>query len=170
MSGKKIQKKTEVVSIYQRAIEGVVQCLAGETFTLGGKSVTSEAAIAIMQQHIDVVQASAAAHTAWLQAVVKERTTTKAISAPFLAALRIYVAARFGIQSDEYRAFGFVPPKPRIATPEAKVVGAAKLRATRKARHTMGSKQRLAIVGTVPSEIVLPVGGAAKATSEPGAE
>jgi hypothetical protein len=160
MSGKKIQKKTEVVSIYQHAIEGVQKCLAGTTLTLAGKRVTSAAAIAILQQRIDVVQASAAAHTAWLQAVAKERETTKAISAPFLAALRLYVAAMFGIHSDEYRAFGFVPPKPRIATLAAKVVGAAKLRATRKARHTMGSKQRRAVIGVVPSTIVLPVRGA----------
>jgi hypothetical protein len=104
-----------------------------------------------------VTQASAAAYKAWLQAVAKERATTKAINTPLLEALRHYVAAVFGTNSDEYLAFGFAPPKPRVKSPEAKVIGAAKMRATRKARHTMGRKQRLAITGAVPSAITLPV-------------
>jgi hypothetical protein len=127
--------------------------------------VKSKAVIALLQQQIDVTQASAAAYTAWLQAVAKERATIKAISAPLLKALRHHVAAVFGENSDEYLAFGFTPPKPRVKSPEAKVIGAARMRATRKARHTMGRKQRLAIKGAVPSEIMLPVGNASSATS-----
>jgi hypothetical protein len=164
MSGKKIQSKTEVTAIYQQAINGAEKYLPDRTLDLNGKPVSSEAVVGILQQHIDAIQATIDTHTAWLQAAAKLRAMTKTTSAPTLAALRHYVAAKFGENSDEYREFGFQPPKPRIASPEAKVIGAAKLRATRKARKTMGRRQRLAITGTVPSAIALPVGNAPGAT------
>jgi hypothetical protein len=158
MTAKKIQSKTDVAAVYQQAIHGVQTYLPNRTLVLNGKPVTSKAAVSLLQQQIDAVKASAAAHTAWLQAVAKERATTKAISAPLLAALRHYVAAMFGVNSNEYLAFGFQPPKPRIKSPAAKVIGAAKLRATRKARNTMGSKQRLAVTGAAPNELTLALG------------
>jgi hypothetical protein len=73
---------------------------------------------------------------------------TKSTSAPLLAALRRYVAATFGVGSDEYLAFGFQPPKPRTTSPAAKVVGAVKMRATREAPTPWGSQQRLDITGS----------------------
>ena len=166
MTTKRIQSKTDVTATYQQAINGVQTYLANKTLVLNGKPVTSKAVISLLQQQIAAVQASTAAHTAWLQAVVKERATTKTTSAPLLAALRHYVAAVFGVNSDEYRAFGFQPPKPRVKSPQAKVIGAEKLRATRKARNTMGSQQRLKVTGTVPSTITLSVGNAT-ATAQP---
>jgi hypothetical protein len=166
MSGNKI-KKTDVVSYYQQAINGLNEYLANKTLVFNGKPVTSKAIVGIFQAQIDAMQASAAAHTAWLQAVAKERATEKGSIAPLLAALRHYVAAVFGVNSDEYLAFGFQPPKPRVKSPQAKVIGAAKLRATRKARNTMGSKQRLAVTGAVPSAITLPTGNAS--TTAPSA-
>jgi hypothetical protein len=75
-----------------------------------------------------------------------------------VTALRAYVAAVFGPTSEQYQAFGFEPPKPRAKSPIAKVIGAAKLRATRKARNTMGSKQRLGVKGTLPAQITLASG------------
>ena len=168
------ENKNDVTTSYQQAINGTQSYLPNRTLVLNGKPVTPKAVVTILQQQIDAVQASTAAHTAWLQAVAKERATTKATGAPLLAALRHYVIAVFGINSDEYLAFGFQPPKPRAKSPAAKVIGAVKMRATRKARNVMGSKQRLAI-STVPSAITLPVGtapGAASAqpvASTPGA-
>jgi hypothetical protein len=169
------ENKNDVTTSYQQAINGTQNYLPNRTLVLNGKPVTTKAVVGLLQQQIDAVQASAAAHAAWLQAVAKERATTKATGAPLLAALRHYVIAVFGANSDEYLAFGFQPPKPRAKSPTAKVIGAVKMRATRKARNTMGSKQRLAVTGTVPSAIVLPVGntpGAAPAqpvASTPGA-
>jgi hypothetical protein len=158
MTRKKITSKIDVTAGYQSAINGVTEYLPNRTLVLNGKPVTSKAVVGLLQAQIDAVQASAAAHTAWLQAVAKERAVTKSTSAPLLAALRHYVAAVFGVGSDEYLAFGFQPPKARIKSPAAKVVGAEKMRATRKARNTMGSQQRLEITGTVPSVIALPTG------------
>jgi hypothetical protein len=158
MSRNRIRSKTDVSAGYQQAITGLTQYLANRTLNLNGKPVTSKAVIGILQQQITAMQAAADAHTAWLQAVAKERATAKTTIAPLLAALRHYVAAVFGVTSDEYLAFGFQPPRSRAKSPEAAVVGAAKMRATRKARNTMGSKQRLKVTGAAPSVTVLPVG------------
>jgi hypothetical protein len=157
MSGKKIRRKSNVKASYQQAIHAALQHLTEDTLVLDGKPVSKDALVGFLQQYVDAAQASTDAHTAWIQAVAKERHTIKVVSAPHHAALQHYIAARFGTNSDEYLAFGFAPPKPRVKSPEAKVVGAAKMRATRKARHTMGRKQRLAITGAVPSAITLPV-------------
>src|ERR1700683_5083892 len=143
MSTNKIRAKNDVAAGYQQAITGLNSYLANRTLNLNGKPVTTKAAVAIIQQQIVAMQASASAHTAWLQSVAKERASAKTTVAPLLAALRHYVAAVFGPTSDQYLAFGFPPPKARSKSPVAKVIGAAKLRATREARNTMGSKQRL---------------------------
>jgi hypothetical protein len=152
--------KTDVTASYQQAIDGVQDYLPNRTLVLNGKAMTSKAVVGILQQAIAALEASTDAHTAWLQAVAKERATTKDIGAPLLAALRHYVAATFGATSDEYLAFGFEPPKARVKSPTAKVIGAVKMRATRKARNTMGTKQRLGVIGAVPPAIMLPIGTA----------
>jgi|SRR5580692_2266596 hypothetical protein len=155
---KRIRSKTDITASFQSAINGVTEYLPNRTLNLNGEPVTSKAVVGLFQAQIDAMQASTAAYTAWLQAVAKERAVTTSTSAPLLVALRHYVAGVFGIGSDAYLAFGFQPPKPRTASPTAKVVGAAKMRATRKARNTMGSQQRLKITGTVPSVITLSSG------------
>jgi hypothetical protein len=158
MTAKKIQSKTDVAASHQQAIHGVQTYLPNRTLVLNTKPMTSETVVGLLQQQIDAGQASTAARHAWLQAVANERATTKAISAPLLAALRHYVAAMFGVHSNEYLAFGFQPPKPRAKSPTTKVLGAARNRATRKARNTMGSKQRLAVTGAAPTELTLALG------------
>ena len=120
---KKIQSKTDIAAKYQQAIHGVQTYLPGKSLVLEGKPLTSEAVVGLLQLQIDTIQASAAAHTAWLQAVAKERATTKTSGAPLLAALRHFVAAVFGVTSDQYLAFGFQPPKARVKSPKAEVIG-----------------------------------------------
>jgi hypothetical protein len=158
MSVTKIPTKATAKAIYQQAINGVQTYLGNRTLLVNGKPVTSKAAISVLQQGIDAMQASADAHTAWLQAVAKERTVVKTIVTPFLTGLRHYVIAMFGLGSDQYLAFGFPAAKPQVKSPAAKIVGAVKALATRKARNTMGSRQRRAVTGSAPSAITVTVG------------
>ncbi len=53
--------------------------------------------------------------------------------------------------------FGLTPRNPRVVTPETQVIAAAKARATRAARHTMGKKQRADIVGALDSNVVVTI-------------
>ena len=158
MSGNnKIQAKPLVKAIYQQAITGLQTYLANRTLVVDGRPVTSKAAVIMIQQGIDAMQAADDAHTAWLLAVAKQRTLVKAIT-PFLVGLRHYVMTMFGVGSDQYVAFGFPAPKVPVRSPAAKIVGAIKAKATRIARNTMGSKQKLAVTGVAPTAITVTVG------------
>ena len=55
----------------------------------------------------------------------------------------------FAGQMDTLADFGLTARAKHVATPEEKIASAAKAKATRAARHTMGSKQKAAIKGTV---------------------
>ena len=157
MRRKRDKSKAKLVAILRQLIAGIEQHVS-EPMRLHGQLVSIKAVVAALQQQIDDIHASDAAHDAWLQAVAKQRTGYSDTVAPLVAAVRAYAVTAFGPTGDEYRALGFEPPRPRVTSPETKVVAAAKARATRKARNTMGSKQRLAITGAVPAEIRVTTG------------
>jgi hypothetical protein len=101
----------------------------------------------------------------WQTDVQAERTKHKEVN-PLLRGIKQYVLLTWGDSkeaSSTLEDFGYAPRKPRTVTPEAKVKAAAKAKATRAARHTVGPKKRLQIKGTV-TEPVAPA-AAAPATS-----
>ena len=55
----------------------------------------------------------------------------------------------FAGQLDTLADFGLTARAKHVATPEEKLASTAKAKATRAARHTMGSRQRAKIKGTV---------------------
>ena len=57
----------------------------------------------------------------------------------------------FGGQLDTLADFGLTARAKHVTTPEEKLAATDKAKATREARHTMGSKQRAAIKGVVPA-------------------
>ena len=65
--------------------------------------------------------------------------------------LKAWVTAHYGLDSLMADAFGYAPPKKPVRTVASKVQAAEKNRATRKARNTMGKKQKQKIKGVVPS-------------------
>jgi hypothetical protein len=65
------------------------------------------------------------------------------------AALKAWVRAQFGVESTEAIDFGFPPPRTGVPTVEEKALAVARAKATRKARHTMGKRQKEGIRGTV---------------------
>jgi hypothetical protein len=166
MSGNTRNKNDNAAS-YQKTINGLQQYLANKTLNLNGKPMTTKAVVGMLQQQLADIQASASTHAAWLLATAKEHAD-KAALVQVLAALRHYVAALFGINSAAYLALGFPPSKAPVKSPTAKVVSAAKARATRKARNTMGSKQRLQVTGAMSPAFVVSVGTApVAAAAEP---
>jgi hypothetical protein len=60
--------------------------------------------------------------------------------------------------------FGVAPPKPRVVSTQTKVLAAAKAKATRAARHTMGSKQKKTVKGSVTTVTVGPSGSSEEST------
>ncbi len=81
------------------------------------------------------------ANRAWRQAVAK-RDALRADSAPVFQALQRFVQATRGKSSQAVAEFGFKPVDAPVKSVETKAAAVVKLRATRKARHTMGIRQK----------------------------
>ena len=83
-----------------------------------------------------------------------ESVTTRVSQEPSVKQLvkdiRNGAVAQFGESSSDFKDLGFTPRKKNSElTPEQKQLKVERLRATRKARGTVGSRQRLAIKGVV---------------------
>ena len=66
--------------------------------------------------------------------------------------VRAWVASRFGSTSQAAHDFGFPPRKTATKSVETKHHAVAQCKATRAARHTMGKRQKQAIVGVSAEE------------------
>jgi hypothetical protein len=121
------------------------------SLVIGGQSYTTAAIIGLLQGRIATANSATNVHATWqaaVQADREERTKTK----PFVSGLRQALKVAFAGSVEELTAFGLKAAKARAPrTPEQKAAAAAKAKATRAARHTMGPKQKAAIKGTVPA-------------------
>ncbi len=96
-------------------------------------------------------------------AAVEEARVAESKVKPMIQPLKSFVQNTFGERSDTSAAFGFSPRRTRHVTAEVRAEAALKLRATRAARGTMGSRQKAAIHGTVETPAPAPTA----APSEP---
>jgi hypothetical protein len=107
---------------------------------------------ALFQEHLDAIEAIHAARAALSVAVAEERVIAArvwAVSQGFQA----YVSSVIGKTADIFNDFGFeVPKKPGPKTVAGKLAGSRKSAATRAARKTVGSRQRLKIKGMLETE------------------
>jgi hypothetical protein len=70
---------------------------------------------------------------------------------PDVLAFEAIVRGTFGPSSQVLNDFGLKPRTPRVKTPPVKVQATQKALATRTARHTLGTRQKAGIHGTVPA-------------------
>jgi hypothetical protein len=118
------------------------------SIVIGGASVTTKDIVATLQSRIDTAKAAQSTRATWqtaVQADRAERDKTKT----FVSGLKQALLVAFAGQVDTLADFGLTGRKVRVVTPEEKLAAAQKAKATRAARHTMGSKQKAAIKGTV---------------------
>src|SRR5271165_3963291 len=100
-----------------------------------------------------VVPAKAAWQTT-VQAAVNQNAKTAAMVSGVKQALKVMFAGQIDVLAD----FGLKPRKtPAPRTPAQKAASAAKAKATRTARNTMGPVQKLAVKGNVVGVTVTPV-------------
>jgi hypothetical protein len=133
------------------------------TLVIGGAPHTPTELVTVLQGRIAARASAAAARAPWLAAVQAERDESDKTQS-LVSGLRQAIRTAFASQVDLLADFGLKPRKaaaPR--TPEEKAASVAKARATREARHTMGSKQRKRITGTAP--VAAPVAAPAAAPS-----
>lgn len=153
------QSRTTLADRCRKAIAGAKKYLASVTITLDGVDYTSDALAKLFQSFVDQYDAAVAAKAKWAVAAQNELAMHATVVA-LLAALRAYVLLKFGQKAvDTLAEFGFSPRKKVVKTTETKADAVKKARATRVARHTMGSVQEKAVHGVLPStEPVSPAG------------
>jgi hypothetical protein len=132
----------------QRLIGGVVKHLGKTTAVLAGASYTTKEIVQEVQAGIDAAQAVETAKAAYAGAVKAERDQNES-SQELVSSLVSFIYAMYGTSPQTLADFGLAPRKRANLSPDALVERAAKARATRAARHTVGAKKRLLIKGVV---------------------
>ncbi len=123
-------------------------------FVVGGATIPMKDIVTTLQARLVTAKAAESARVTWraaVQADREQRAKTKALVSVIKQTLLQYFAG----QTDTLATFGLTPRKPRVVKPEGKVIAAAKANATRAARHTMGKKQKAAIVGALDSNVIM---------------
>jgi hypothetical protein len=130
-------------------IEGITSKLSTvTTVSIDGTSYTPSQIVTLLQAEIDATDAVGPAHAAWLAAVDAQRAATNKLTT-IKSALRSFVVNMFGTTSSVLVEFGYTKQaqKPTAIT---KVAAVDKRNTTRKARHTMGKRQKADITGVSP--------------------
>jgi hypothetical protein len=135
----------------QKMLVGIQQYLSKvPAITVGAQSLAPADLVTILQERIassQAVQTATAARSAAVKADRDKRTQT----APAVKALKRVVQGMFPGSPDILAVFGLQPLKVGTRTVATKAAAVEQTLATRKARHTMGAKQKEGIKGTPPS-------------------
>jgi hypothetical protein len=118
-------------------------------FFVGGASFKTSDIVATLEACLTAASAVQPMRAAWL-AAVKANATQRASARKLVLGVKQQLQVMFDGSIDTLAEFGLKPRKERTApTPEQQIVTAARAKATRAARHTMGTKQKKAVKGTV---------------------
>ncbi|MGH7269037.1 MAG: hypothetical protein ACREJ3_01290 [Polyangiaceae bacterium] len=149
--------KDGIVALAKQFIAGTEKHLTnGTQVPLVGGSFTP-AQITSKLQALVTLRGDVDAAKATTKAKVATETANMPALRTFMSAFESFVKAAYGTSPDVLADFG-IHPKPRVQlTVEAKVVAAAKRKATRAARHTMGAKQKMGVKGAVTGVLVTPI-------------
>jgi hypothetical protein len=144
-------QKAGVAAELQALINGINTLLASvDPFILGNETIARADLLAKFQSLLNAANATKAAQTAYHNAVQSERSLTAEV-APLRAQMKLFLLSRFGKTSTQLQSFGFTPNKVPNKPVASKSTQVAKALATRKARGTLGKKQKSTIHGTVPA-------------------
>jgi len=131
---------------------GLQKYYANTPLVLAGTSYKPADLQAFLQSDVDANDASTQARATWLNSV-KAAQSTDAATNPVLRAIHAQVQSQYGEAPNADTVlgdFGYAPRRKVTKTVEVKTAAVAKNKATRTARHTMGSKQKAKVHGTVP--------------------
>jgi hypothetical protein len=117
---------------------------------IAGAAVPLNDIVTTLQARIEAAKNVQPAKATWLAAVQADRDQ-HAESATLVAAFKQTLSVFFAGQVQTLADFGLAGRKPTVVSPETRVAAAAKAKATREARHTMGKKQKAKIKGTAPA-------------------
>jgi len=160
------KSRTLRIASVQALIFGIEKHLASASLRVDNTAYASADLVSKLQGQVTADNAIIAAAASYHEAVKVDEDLAMG---PFLVkltqAIRIMYASAPSVLAD----FGVAPPKPRSVDPDAKVLAAARARATRELRHTMGPVQNESIKGTVTSVTVTDKGSTSDASAPPAA-
>jgi hypothetical protein len=145
---------TTVVDASVRRLRALASYADDKTkIAINGRKLALVEVLAIYQESLDS-RADLARQRAATKAAMGRRATAEAARLEADRALKAWVTNEFGIESTEATDFGFPPAKKPQITVEAKALAVARRKATREARHTMGTRQKAEIRGTLAAAAV----------------
>jgi hypothetical protein len=151
---------TRIADQCNQRIQGLTKYVSPNTEILSdGKTLKVADVTAIYQACLDA-RAALLAKRAELKAALNVSGAAEAAREAIDPDIRSWVLLKFGAKSQEAHEIGVQPRKVGKASVATKAQGLEQAAATRKARHTMGKKQRGEIKGTVPD--LTPPGDPAK--------
>ena len=116
------------------------------SMVVNGVPLTAAQAVSKLDEIIAAADLAVTSHAAWQAAVKADLAELKA-TATFVAGVRQAILVAFHGQVDVLADFGLTTRKAVVRTPEQKQEAAAKAKATRAARHTMGKNKKALITG-----------------------
>ncbi len=141
------KNRSEMVAVDVKQSECIRNFCGKAVIHFQGRPLKASEVVALYEEHIALLKQTDEARSKWLR-LVQETEAKRGIVAALSKVCASYVTNAFGEGSDAYRAFGLADGKRVKPSPETLVVAAEKRRATRKARGTMGTRQREAIHGS----------------------
>jgi hypothetical protein len=126
-----------------------------EKLRLDGERYTAEELRAILEKRIAASEAVVVAKAALANAITRERESTSKTER-LVSALRQALHLMFGKDIPALNDFGITPHKERrLLSTEEKLEVVAKILSTRAARHTMGKRQKMRIIGDASPVVVV---------------
>jgi hypothetical protein len=159
------QTKATTLAQLQSLIEGLQKQLPSGQFTLENNAYTTATLVQTIQSLYDAIAGLNTAQANAKAALITVQTTNARVG-PVVMALKRTLQSMYGSAAvDTLAVFALRPRKaPGPRTTEQKAAAAAKAAATRKARGTLGKKEKLAIKGNVTGVQITPI--TAPATEE----
>jgi hypothetical protein len=157
MATMKKNSKGQVAAAAKQLVAGAEKHLTSTTqVPLLGSSYTPAQVTSTLQTLVTLRSDVDASKASTKAKIANEATQMPSLRA-FMSAFEAYVRAAFGSSPDVLADFGIAPKTRAPLTVEAKAAAAAKRASTRAARHTLGTKQRKAIMGDVTGVTVTPI-------------
>jgi hypothetical protein len=145
------QTRTQQIAADQALIAGVQKFLMSyPSLPVDGQTLTPTAIVQFLQDRISANQAAQAAEAA-RTAAVKANQNERAKTAAMWQSLRQIVQGMYSSSPDTLAVFGLKPRRASTETVTTRAAAAVKAKATRKARGTLGPKQKLEITGATPA-------------------
>ena len=143
------KNRIDLTTSEQTLIDGFNKHAAAiPSMVIGATLMTAQDIVATLQTRIDTARAALSTRATW-QTAIRTDEATRDATKTFVSGVKQGLLVAFAGHLDTLADFGLTARAQHVATPEEKLAAAAKAKATRAARHTMGSKQKAAIKGTV---------------------